>query len=1148
MLRLPAAERLRVNEIFYSIQGESTFAGRPCVLVRLTGCQMRCRWCDSDYSFYQGEWMSRRAVVERVEGYGCPLVELTGGEPLLQPGALPLLVGGFQVLLETGVGLDVSTVDPRVHRIVDVKCPGSGEVDNNHWPNLDVLTGRDEVKLVLADEDDYRWARDLVCERRLYEVCPVHFSPVHGELDISAAGGMDPARPATGAAAAPGPQVDLGRRGSGGLGLSRPIQLGCLLAVLLAICAPAGAVDNERLYLSGTGLDDAIEWEFFCTGGRHSGHWTTIPVPSQWELQGFGTFNYGHDQRKSREQGRYRRRFQPPEAWRGRRVEVVFEGVMTDAEAWLNGEPAGERHQGGFYRFSYDVTDLLRFGEENLLEVLVSKHSADTRVNRAERDADYWVFGGIYRPVYLEVSPVEGIEHFAVAARHDGSFLLRAFLRGGTGFRGAGLLAPGRLEARVETLEGKPVGSTLAVTVGAGGRRAEIEGSIPGVRPWSAERPRLYRVHLELSRDGEVLHRLSDRFGFRTVEVRRGEGLFVNDRRVMLKGVNRHAFWPSSGRTLSPELDRRDAELIQAMNLNAVRASHYPPDVAFLEACDELGIYVIDELAGWHDAYGSRIGRQLVGEMVRRDVNHPSILIWANGNEGGWNKQLDAVFGDHDLQRRPVLHPDETAGGIDTHHYPTYSELAELLDPASSGNRWRRLLGELPLVMPTEMLHGLYDGGSGAGLETYWELLRSSPRGAGAFLWSFLDEAVVRDDRGGVLDTDGNHAPDGILGPYRERSGSFYAVREVFAPIRIDEAESVVHQGILKVENRFNGTDLSHCRFPWGLVDFPAPGEAFTPGLLAGGDVSGPRVPPGATGELTLPLGDSQADALRLAARDPRGREVARWVLPLRDLRSDYRALGEGDAAVTGEERSERVILSSGAMRVEIDRATGGLVTLGRGERALALPGPRRADGGAQSVTSVQRSRDGSAEIVEARYEAGLESIRWSLHSSGWLRCELRYAVDGTGEYHGAVFDLARRDLLRFRWLGDGPARVWGNRLEGGTLGVWSKGATHTTSVSSAFEPVLEGFYAGVYWAQLSTGSGELLLAVESDDFYLGLFTPAFPEDARDAVAAVPSDAGVGLYGAIPAIGTKFHPAAELAPASPAAAGEQHAVFWMRLE
>jgi 7-carboxy-7-deazaguanine synthase len=183
---LPTTDRLRVNEIFYSLQGESTRVGLPCVLIRLTGCHLRCRWCDTEHAFYEGEWLTRAEVLARVAAFGCPLVELTGGEPLLQPGALPLLAdlcdAGYEVLLETSGAVDVAPVDPRVRKIVDVKCPGSGEAERNHWPNLDLLRPTDELKLVIAHEADYEWARDLVRERQLYHCCPVHFSPVAGDL------------------------------------------------------------------------------------------------------------------------------------------------------------------------------------------------------------------------------------------------------------------------------------------------------------------------------------------------------------------------------------------------------------------------------------------------------------------------------------------------------------------------------------------------------------------------------------------------------------------------------------------------------------------------------------------------------------------------------------------------------------------------------------------------------------------------------------------------------------------------------------------------------------------------------------------------------------------------------------------------------
>ena len=177
-----AESRLKIYEIFYSLQGESTFAGRPCVLVRLTGCQMRCSWCDTEYAFQGGAWMSLEEVLSRVASFGCPLVEVTGGEPLLQPGCLPLLSalcdGGYEVLLETGGGLDISAVDPRVRRILDIKCPGSGESANNRWENLADLRSTDEVKFVVADRADYDWAKGVMAERSLAGVCPVHFSPV----------------------------------------------------------------------------------------------------------------------------------------------------------------------------------------------------------------------------------------------------------------------------------------------------------------------------------------------------------------------------------------------------------------------------------------------------------------------------------------------------------------------------------------------------------------------------------------------------------------------------------------------------------------------------------------------------------------------------------------------------------------------------------------------------------------------------------------------------------------------------------------------------------------------------------------------------------------------------------------------------------
>ena len=179
---------LTINEIFYSVQGESSYAGQPCVFVRLTACDLRCTWCDTEYAFSEGRKRALDDVLEAVESYGCPLVEVTGGEPLLQEDVYPLMHGllerGKKVLLETGGHRDTSRVPGKVVTILDVKCPGSGESGRNDWGNLDRLRSHDEVKFVIADRADYEWARDVLARHDLTgRAAAIHFSPVHGVLD-----------------------------------------------------------------------------------------------------------------------------------------------------------------------------------------------------------------------------------------------------------------------------------------------------------------------------------------------------------------------------------------------------------------------------------------------------------------------------------------------------------------------------------------------------------------------------------------------------------------------------------------------------------------------------------------------------------------------------------------------------------------------------------------------------------------------------------------------------------------------------------------------------------------------------------------------------------------------------------------------------
>jgi len=699
--------------------------------------------------------------------------------------------------------------------------------------------------------------------------------------------------------------------------------------IVLAIATPATAQDRapqdrapatQRVYLSGQGLDDAVPWQFTIDKGMRAGERTTIPVPSNWQQQGFGHYQYGYDRGpRSNDRGTYRRQFEVPADWKGKSVRLVFDGVMTDALVTVNGTPAGPVHQGGFSRFGFNVTALLKPGR-NEVEVAVSEASAAKDTDVAERWGDYWAMSGIFRPVWLEIAPAESIAAVAADARADGGIAVEATL--------AAPRTATRVTAQVVARDGRPAGAPFAAALPAGGAgRVRLAGRVEAPLLWSAETPNLYDLDVTLWAGGTPLHRVRTRIGFRTFEIREGDGLYLNGRRILLKGVNRHSFRPATGRTLSRADAYADARAIRDLNMNAVRTSHYTPEEAFLEAADELGLYVIDELTGWQHAHGTEVGRLLVRELVERDRNHPSILLWTNGNEGGWNRALDGDFALYDIQRRPVLHPWELYGGVDTKHYPRYPDLI------------RRLSGP-SLVMPTEFLHGLYDGGGGAGLDDYWRAIAGSPRGAGGFLWNYADEGIARTDRGGAIDVAATLAPDGIVGPAGEKEPSWWTVRDVWSPVQF--ADPVIGPGFdgrLRVTNGFDFTPLDGIAFDWRWVRFADPSGGVTR-TLASGTVRGAAVAPGATGTVAIPVPPAGADALALSVRQGT-RELIGRVWPV----TPARAAGF-EAAAGGMPRVERVggtvRLVAGAARAEIDAATGLLTALRRGRTAAALAGGPR--------------------------------------------------------------------------------------------------------------------------------------------------------------------------------------------------------------
>ena len=848
------------------------------------------------------------------------------------------------------------------------------------------------------------------------------------------------------------------------------VRYAALLVLLLA--SVARAAETETQYLSGLGKDDPVKWEFICDQGQNANKWSTIGVPSNWQLQGFGIYEYGQPTPAGgwpRVHGIYKRTFTTPATWRAKAVFVKFEGVMTDARVTINGQSAGPVHQGGYYAFKYDITSLLKpAGQKNEIQVDVDDDSMNDSVNRAERRADYWNYSGIFRPVYLEAVPRTFIDHLAINATAEGALAVDVTPSDTRTQPSTG--PPASLEMRVLDAGGKPVGSPITAKDVALNATDHLSGTFPNPRLWTAETPNLYQLEVRLKLGDAAVHTVYQKFGFRTVEVRPGQGLFVNGNRVFLKGVARHSFWPDSGRTLSEQISRDDINVIKDLNGNAVRSSHYPPDRHFLDACDELGLYVLDELGGWHGHYDTEVGQKLVREMVEHDVNHPSIIFWDNGNEGGFNPALDGDFSKYDPQKRLVLHPWAAfpPGIADTKHYPTYEQL-------------QQKLADDPVYFPTEMLHGLYDGGQGAGLNEYWDAILKSKAGAGGFLWSFVDEDVKRVDKGGILDSSGNQAPDGIVGPYREREGSFYTVKQLWSPIIVTPPDSTSRS--FTVTNRYSFTNADRCTFEWEAIAFRQPGNAasgsvvlasrtdrgrsLAPGASAGWDGWGPPAP------ASRGIAKTTLDATRLRIKDETGRLIQTYVWPIRDLAHplDQVDRSPGGSTPTATESGNTLTATAGDLSLQISKATGLLVSASRkgesfslvnGPRVVAmtprLPPPVRRQPGVPSppsppppafapdskLTSLAQKTDGNDLVITAAFDGPMKSLIYRLKPNGWLSLDYVYSLSGEQEYFGVGFDYPEADVKGMRFLGEGPATVYQNRLAGGTLDVWNRPYNNT--------------------------------------------------------------------------------------------------------
>ena len=914
--------------------------------------------------------------------------------------------------------------------------------------------------------------------------------------------------------------------------MRRTILLVWTMVMAMAIEAQT-LVETQRQYLSGHGCDDMVEWDFQCTDGRNAGKWTKIGVPSCWELQGFGTYQYGMrfygkatPEGIADEKGLYKTEFTLPEKWEGRQIQLVFEAAFTEIHVQINGRKAGNgTYQGGFTRHTIDVSDRVFFGKKkNRLEVEVLKESTNPQVNLAERRADYWNFGGIWRPVFIVSKPSQNIQRVAIDAKADGFFTADVFLN---------RAVPGS-QVCVDIIDtnGKKVATSPTYIIASDKAKAEFRTDNPKL--WNAEQPNLYTAVFTLKNaEGKTLHVERQKFGFRTIEYRHQyngdeeDGVFINGHKVIFKGVNRHSFRPESGRTLSKAKNIEDVLLIKSMNMNAVRLSHYPADPEFLDACDSLGLYVECEQPGWHWAHDTMTGSQIVEEMVMRDVNHPSIIFWSNGNEGGFNYELEPVFTRLDIQKRVVLYPWANRNGFETKHYRSWGETADYMR-------------QKEIFMPTEFLHGLYDGGHGAGLKDYWKLMMSNPRCAGGFLWDLMDQAVVRTDQNGILDPVGNFGSDGIVGPHMEKEGSFYTIREVWSPVQVLYFDS----GAFTIQNCYNFINLKDCQFSYRLLKMPAYGETDVK-VVKEVKLPSPDAAPGEKAQLKIERTD--ADVIELTAIDPNGKEIFTWSSKhwtkagnfnrptLRKNTQHYSYIEEGD----------QLLVKNGPRQYTFSKKTGRLMGVSVGDKKLSFSnGPRFV-----AAKRADRSQDGfynhddnkafqkktqyteypdqgafdsftfsDSTLVVNYLHGSINKVTWRFLADGGVYMNVDYYFNGVVDLMGICFDYPETMVKSKQWVGKGPYRVWQNRQEGPQYGLWQNDYNDPIPGESWDYPEFKGYFSNVNWMKLNTSEGAI--GIELMTGKVGVYTP---RDGRDHILYTLPETGISILKAIPAVRNKVN-------------------------
>jgi beta-galactosidase len=878
--------------------------------------------------------------------------------------------------------------------------------------------------------------------------------------------------------------------------------------------------------------------------------WPTIPVPANWQLHGYdfpiytnvtypwaGANGQGENAQppfaptRFNPVGQYRRRFELPSGWQGRRIHIHFEGVKSACYLWVNGTKVGYR-EGSYTSSEFDITDEVRAGS-NLIAVEVYRFPDGDWLE----DQDMIRLSGIFRPVFLYSLPAVHLRDFTLdTPLRDG--YTNADLAVAVSVRAGGAQQSGTytVETQLYDHDRQPVWPDplrLPVNVGSvpAGRDATARGAkaVPGPRLWSAEHPNLYTAVLQL-RDpsGAITQTVSARVGFREFALKNGL-MRINGQPVSLRGVNRHEIDPGHGAALTREDMVRDITTMKRLNINAVRTSHYPNNPLWYDLADEYGIYVMDEANlethGIRDQYpGSNSGwtaavTDRAAQMVHRDKNHPSVVIWSLGNEAGGGSNFVAM--------RDVIRAADPTRII---HYEgdnrsAVSDLRSRMyeSPATVESRGRETGDPRPYVM-IEYSHAM--GNSNGNLKEYWDIIRRYPALQGGYIWDFADEGLrwpIPAGGGTYLayggdwgdnPNDGNFCANGIVSADRTMAGKAAEVRQVYQAINVS-AGSDVTSGVVRITNEYLFSNVNEFDGGWALI---ADGAVVQRGTLTAAQLD---IPPLSSETVQVPIQGptnpvpGQEHFLRLSftlraatAWADAGFEVAKQQLPVDFGSPALTPIPVASLpALAVAESGDRITITGGDFAVAIARSTGlitsydamgiRLVRSGpvpnfwraptdndRGNGQPSRNGTWRLAGANRTVTgiTVDRPSDREARVTVngtlPTSTASSYSTRYTIYGNGEIKVDNTLHPGSSGLPYlpevGTILFLPS-DLERMHYYGRGPQENHWDRNSGSDVGVYS--STVTGQWTGYIRPQENGNKTDVRWVALVNGSGRGLLA-----------------------------------------------------------------------